>query len=74
MSLLEPDFDLISSFSAVVTCIFNVGPGLGAVGPVSNFSALTPATHLFLSLIMIMGRLEILAILALFVPQLWRKY
>lgn len=74
MSLLEPDFDLISSFGAVVATMFNIGPGLGAVGPAHNFADLNPASHLFLSLVMIMGRLEVLAVLALFVPQLWRKY
>lgn len=74
MSILEPGFDLISSFGAVVATIFNVGPGLGAVGPSCTYAGLGPATHLFLSLLMIMGRLEILAVLALFIPALWRRY
>jgi trk system potassium uptake protein TrkH len=74
MSILEPGFDLISSFGAVVATIFNIGPGLGAVGPSCTYAGLGPATHLFLSLLMIMGRLEILAVLALFIPALWRRY
>lgn len=74
MSVLEPGFDLVSSFSAVVATLFNIGPGLGAVGPVGHYGALSPATHMLLSLLMIMGRLEILAVLALFIPTLWRRY
>jgi len=74
LSLLEPQFDLISCFGATVATVFNIGPGLGAVGPSSTYADLGPATHVLLSLFMIMGRLEILAVLALFVPQLWRKY
>jgi trk system potassium uptake protein len=74
VSVLEPSFDLISSFGAVVATVFNVGPGLGAVGPMCTYADLGPATHLFLALLMIMGRLEILAMLALFIPALWRRY
>ena len=74
VSVLEPGFDLISSFGAVVATVFNVGPGLGAVGPTCTYAGLGPATHLLLSLLMIMGRLEILAVLALFIPALWRRY
>jgi trk system potassium uptake protein TrkH len=74
LSLLEPQFDLVSCFGATTATIFNIGPGLGAVGPSCTFADLGPVTHLLLSLFMIMGRLEILAVLALFVPQLWRKY
>ncbi len=74
MSVLEPGFDLISCFGATVATVFNIGPGLGAVGPSCTYADLNPATHLLLSLLMIMGRLEILAVLALFVPQLWRRY
>ena len=74
LSLLEPQFDLVSCFGATTATIFNIGPGLGAVGPSCTYADLGPATHLLLSLFMIMGRLEILAVLALFVPQLWRRY
>ena len=74
MSILEPGFDLITCFGATVATVFNIGPGLGAVGPSCTYAGLNPATHVLLSLLMIMGRLEILAVLALFVPQLWRRY
>ena len=74
MAVLEPGFDLLSSFGAVVATLFNIGPGLGAVGPTCNYGDLGPSAHLFLTLLMIMGRLEILAVLVLFVPALWRRY
>ena len=74
MAALEPSFDLISGFGAVIATIFNVGPGLGAVGPTCTYAGLSPSSHILLSLLMIMGRLEILVILALFVQALWRRY
>jgi trk system potassium uptake protein TrkH len=74
VAVLEPSFDLVSSFGAVVANLFNVGPGLGAVGPMCTYAGLHPGTHLVLSLLMIMGRLEILVLLALFSHRLWRKY
>jgi trk system potassium uptake protein len=74
VSLFEPALDMVSSFSAVVACLFNIGPGLGAVGPTQNFAHLSAPMHLFLSFLMVLGRLEFFAILVLFVPSLWRKY
>ncbi len=74
MAALEPAFDLVSAFGAVIATLFNTGPGLGAVGPTCTYAGLGPSTHILLSLLMIMGRLEILAMLALFVPALWRRY
>jgi trk system potassium uptake protein len=74
VAALEPDFTLISSFTAVAATLFNIGPGLGAVGPMMNYAGMGDAAHLLLSALMIMGRLEFFAVLVLFVPQLWRKY
>lgn len=72
--VLEPTFDIDSSFSAVMTTLFNVGPGLGEVGPTRNFAHLAPPTKIFLSLLMIFGRLEFSALLVLFMPSLWKKF
>lgn len=74
VALLEPGLDMVSSFSAVVATLFNIGPGLGAIGPVQNFAHLSGPTLLFLSLLMVLGRLEFFAILVLFVPALWKRY
>ena len=66
-------FDLETNFSAVAATFNNIGPGLGAVGPVSNFSAYSVLSKIVLSLDMLIGRLEIFPILLLFAPSTWKK-
>ena len=62
-----------SAFSAVATCLNNVGPGMNVVGPVGNFSSLSDVSKLVLSFDMLAGRLEIFPMLLLFAPSQWRK-
>ena len=64
-------FDLITTFSAVITCIGNVGPGFSLVGPVMNFSIFSPFSKIVLSLIMIAGRLELFTFFMLLSPHYW---
>jgi trk system potassium uptake protein TrkH len=59
---------------AVLAAISNIGPGFGAVGPTENFGHLREATQLFLAWLMILGRLELFALLVLFFPSAWRRY
>ena len=67
--------DFITSISAAATSISNVGPGLGdIIGPNGNFSSLSNASKWILSFGMILGRLELFAILVLFIPAFWRRY
>ena len=67
--------DLTTSISAAATSISNVGPGLGdIIGPNGNFSNLSDFSKWILSLAMILGRLELFAVLVLFIPSFWRKY
>ncbi len=67
--------DFITSISGAATSISNVGPGLGEViGPNGNFSSLQNSSKWVLSLGMILGRLELFAILVLFIPSFWRKF
>jgi len=67
--------DFITSISGAATSISNVGPGLGEmIGPNGNFSQLSDVSKWILSFGMILGRLELFAILVLFVPSFWRKY
>ena len=67
--------DFVTSISGAATSISNVGPGIGEnIGPNGNFSQLSSSSKWILSLGMIMGRLEIFAILILFIPSFWRKY
>jgi trk system potassium uptake protein TrkH len=66
--------DFITSVSAAATSISNVGPGLGSlIGPNGNFSLLPDISKWILSLAMILGRLELFAILVLFLPSFWRN-
>ncbi len=65
-------FDLLSTFTALASCINNIGPGLGVVGPMGSFAAFSPASKLLLSFDMLAGRLEIFPMLLLFAPSLWR--
>ena len=66
--------DFITSISGAATSISNVGPGLGSmIGPNGNFSALPDVSKWILSLGMILGRLELFAILVLFLPSFWRN-
>lgn len=53
--------------------IANIGPGLGAVGPLETYGWLGPASHGILIALMIVGRLEIFTVLLLFHPDLWRR-
>ena len=57
--------NLISIFTSVVTCLSNVGPGLGVVGPVGNFSSLSDLSKLTLIFDMLAGRLELFPIIFL---------
>lgn len=67
------ELDLVTAFTASLTCLSNVGPGLGTVGPVENFSHLPSAVKWVLTLCMLIGRLEIYAIFILFVPEFWKN-
>tara|TARA_A100001388_G_C28757992_1_gene496064 strand:- start:649 stop:2088 length:1440 start_codon:yes stop_codon:yes gene_type:complete len=66
--------DFITSISGAATSISNVGPGLGSlIGPNGNFSALPEISKWILTLGMILGRLELFAILVLFLPSFWKN-
>ena len=67
------DHDLITNFTAVTATINNIGPGLNLVGPTGNFSFFSVPSKLVLILDMLVGRLEIFPVLALFAPSTWKK-
>lgn len=62
-----------TTFSASLTCLSNVGPGLGALGPSGNFADLSLFSKLVLSVEMLFGRLEFFPLLILFSPSTWKK-
>lgn len=73
LGLMSSDLDLVTSASAVASSLGNIGPGLGAVGPTSNYLAIPDAGKWLLSFLMIAGRLEIFPVVLLFTRNLWRR-
>lgn len=67
-------YDVLTSMSAVITALSNVGPGIGpVVGPAGNFSTLSDPALYVLCLMMLLGRLEVLTMLVLLTPRFWRS-
>lgn len=71
--LTASGLDLITSFSAVSASMFNIGPGLGTVGPVDNYAHLPALAKWTLSFCMLAGRLEYYTVLVVITPMFWRK-
>ena len=72
-AMLISGLDFITAFSAVLSSINNVGPGLGQVGPASNYSVLTDFQTWVCTLAMLIGRLEIITLLIIFTPKFWQR-
>lgn len=76
MGMLVVSWDNIgldAAFGASLTCISNVGPAFGVLGPTANFSILSGVSKVLLSANMLLGRLEIMPLLLLLFPDLWKK-
>ncbi len=72
MALIGLDF--MTALGAVATSLGNIGPGLGNVGPIDNFAMIPSAGKWLLSLLMILGRLELFTVLMLFTAYFWRRF
>jgi trk system potassium uptake protein TrkH len=73
MLLLFSGLDVITAFTAVIASINNTGPGLNQVGPATNYASLNDFETWVCTFAMLIGRLELLAVLVLFTPAFWRK-
>jgi trk system potassium uptake protein TrkH len=73
MALLFSGLDVVTAFTAVIACVNNIGPGLGEVGPALNYGGLTDLQTWICTFAMMLGRLELLAVLVLFTPAFWRR-
>ena len=62
-----------TAVASVITCMGNVGPGFAAVGPTCNFAAIPELGKAILTLLMLVGRLELYTVLAIVMPAFWRK-
>jgi len=74
VSIIEPGLTLMETLSCVQSTILNIGPGFDSFGPTNNYGLLHGLSKIYLSLLMILGRLELYALLVLFYPTIWRKY
>ena len=63
--------DIVSTSSAVAATLGNIGPGLGVVGPASNFGGFSSASKVLFSFLMLSGRLEIFTLITLILPKNW---
>ena len=71
--LIVPDINLVTAFTGTLTCLSNVGPGLDKVGPASSFGWMPDSAKWILSLVMLIGRLEVYTVIVLLLPDFWKK-
>ena len=69
----ESTGQLMDSASAVAATLNNIGPGIGVCGPAGNYTGFADASKILLSILMLLGRLELYAILVFFVPSFWKN-
>lgn len=74
VAMIEPNLSFMTLYSATQACLYNIGPGLDAVGPSQNYGFFSQMTKLLFALVMILGRLELYAVMVLFVPSFWKRY
>ena len=72
-TLVISGLDFVSAFSGIIACINNAGPGLGILGPASNYGILSDFQTWVCTLAMLIGRLEIVTVLIIFTPHFWRR-
>ena len=73
LAMIPFSADIQTAGSAAIACLSNVGPGFSAVGPLANFSSIPDAGKAILTALMLVGRLELYTVLAIFMPAFWRK-
>jgi trk system potassium uptake protein TrkH len=69
----DKHLDIETAISSVAATLNNIGPGLNMVGSTKNYAFFSTPAKIFLSLLMILGRLEIMVILCMFIPSFWKK-
>ncbi len=73
LAMTGTGLDFETAMGAVIASLGNIGPGIGQVGPTSNFAAITDFGKWFLAILMMVGRLELFTVLVLFSPAFWQK-
>ncbi|RYF67020.1 MAG: TrkH family potassium uptake protein, partial [Comamonadaceae bacterium] len=72
MVMVLSGLDPVTAFSAVIASVNCMGPGLGEVGPAAHYGVLTEFQVWVCSIAMVLGRLEMLSLIALLTPSFWR--
>ena len=72
IAIVEYDLDLTSVLSVVISCLGNTGPALGVFGPTATWASMNPISMFVSTILMWIGRLEILTVLVVFNPRAWR--
>ena len=72
--LLIDGFDFSTCVTASLSCISNCGPGLGMISPIGSYAAFSPLSKIVLSFTMLLGRLEIIPVIMLFSPAVWKRH
>ena len=73
LAMIPFSADVQTAGSSAIACLGNVGPGFSAVGPTMNFAGIPDAGKAILTALMLVGRLELYTVLAIFMPAFWRK-
>ena len=73
MLLMLTGLDVVSSFTAIVACLNNTGPGLEKVGPATTFAILGDFQTWVCTVTMLLGRLELFSLIVVFTPRFWRQ-
>jgi trk system potassium uptake protein TrkH len=71
--LAAAGIDVLTTITAVASCMFNIGPALGSVGPAEHYEQMPAFAKWVLAGVMIAGRLEFYAILVIFTPAFWKR-
>ena len=71
--VLVDSIDYQTAMSSVISALMNIGPGFGEVGPSENFSQISVLGKWFLTLLMLIGRLEMFSVLVLLFPTFWKR-
>ena len=71
--LTSQGLDILSSLTAAASCLGNIGPGMNLVGPLQNYAFISDSSKYVLSVLMLVGRLEIYPLLVLFLPAFWQE-
>ena len=67
-------YDFATNFTASLSCMSNIGPGLSLIGPAGSFGIFSALSKVVMTLTMLCGRLEIYAVVILFIPSTWKKH